>query len=66
LADGGGNTYSFKVEDLFMQCENNNVSGGTIVVTLNNDDPLTISFPDCAQSVVSYHGVAETFPQDIE
>lgn len=64
LRDAAGNEYPVNANNLFFQCDDDNVSGGAITITNLDGDDILVSFPNCNDCVVDYRGQSTTYSQD--
>jgi len=61
--DDGKNSFGIEVTGL-TQCSNGNIEQGTIAIAVNDSETITATFPNCNEFVVTYQGVANTYPQN--
>lgn len=54
-------TFSISVDAITL-CENGNIGSGSITIT-DDDETITVTFPNCDEMVITYDGVSDTFSQ---
>lgn len=65
LEDEDGNTFTLDVNG-FTLCSNGNVQNGTVEITVNGEEIITVTFPNCNECIITYQGVSRTVPQPDE
>jgi len=64
IIDDDGNSYDVSVSGLTQQCDDSdNVSTGTLTITDDQGETITVTFPNCNDCVVDYLGIANTYSQ---